>query len=256
MVTAWSIAVFVLSALVLVGTQAGFAQEQEMEGHHSVVENVIEPTYIYASQPGKVTFDQGDSGGNPFASALVETLRSETLRFDDLVNQLIASTVTKSEGRQRPDVRGHARPKTWRVLPKAPRERRVALVVVFTDYSASGGAKSLPGAARDLSRVSDAFEKAGFAVQRARDPDRAQLQDILRRFADRSAASDVAAVYTTGHGAEVEGAVYLLPGDYPVSQGDTALGQRAIRLTELGAASRAKHANLIFYGGCRNNPFN
>lgn len=132
----------------------------------------------------------------------------------------------------------------------------MGLVVVFSDYSASGGAKSLPGAARDLSRIGQAFEQAGFETQKVLDPDRAKLQTILREFADRSAVSDVAAVYTTGHGVEVNGAVYLLPGDYPVSQGDTALSQRAIRLTELGAASRARHANLIFYGGCRNNPFN
>lgn len=256
MVNARCIALFVLGALVLVGAQGGSAKEQEMEGHQLAVENVIEPIYIYASQPGRVTFDQGDSGGNPFASALVETLGSEALRFKELLHQLIALTATKSEGRQRPDVRDHARLNTWRVLPKSPRERRVALVVVFSDYSASEGAKSLPGAARDLSRVGDAFKKAGFAVQRVLDPDRAELRDILRGFADRSAVSAVAAVYTTGHGVEVDGAVYLLPGDYPVSQGDTALGQRAIRLTKLGAASRAKHANLIFYGGCRNNPFN
>lgn len=247
-----------LSASVLAGTPVGFAQghEQEREDHHLAVKDVIEPAYVYATQSGRVTFDQGDSGGNPFASALVEVLGYETLRFEELLHQLIALTETKSEGRQRPEVRGHARLKTWQVLPKSPRERRVALVVVFSDYSASEGAKSLPGAARDLSRVGDAFKKAGFAVQRVLDPDRAELRDILREFADRSAASDVAVVYTTGHGVEVDGAVYLLPGDYPVSRGDTVLGQRAIRLTELGSASHAKHTNLIFYGGCRNNPFN
>lgn len=256
MVNARHIALFVLGALVLLGVQSGSAEEQEMEGHQLAVENVIEPIYIYASQPGRVTFDQGDSGGNPFASALVETLGSEALRFKELLHQLITLTETKSEGRQRPDVRDDARLNTWRVLPKSPRERRVALVVVFSVYSASGGAQSLPGAAHDMSRVGDALEKAGFVVQRVLDPDRAKLQTILRGFADRSAASDVAAVYTTGHGVEVDGAVYLLPGDYPVSRGDTVLGQRAIRLSELGAASRAGHANLIFYGGCRNNPFN
>lgn len=250
------IGLVVLSASVVACTHVGSAQKQDMEGHQLAVEDVIEPIYIYASQPGRVTFDQGDSGGNPFASALVEVLSSKTLRFEELLHQLIALTETKSEGLQRPDVRGHTWPKTWRVLPKSPRERRVALVVVFSDYSVSGGAKSLPGAAHDLDRVGNAFEKAGFAVQRVRDPDRTELQTVLRGFADRSAVSDVAAVYTTGHGVEVDGTVYLLPGDYPVSRGDAVLDQRAIRLTELGSVSRAKHTNLIFYGGCRNNPFN
>lgn len=90
MVNARCIALFVFGALVLVGAQGGSAEEQEMEGHQLGVENVIEPIYIYASQPGRVTFDQGDSGGNPFASALVETLGSEALRFKELLHQLIA----------------------------------------------------------------------------------------------------------------------------------------------------------------------
>lgn len=227
----------------------------EMEGQDLAATNVIEPVYIYATQPGRVTFDQGDSGGNPFASALVEALGAKVLRFEKLLHQLIAQTELKSAGRQRPDLPGDTRLNTWRILPKPSRERRVALIVVFSDYAASGGAQSLPGAARDLSRVGDAFEQAGFETERVQDPDRAKLQAILRDFADRSAASDVAALYVTGHGVEVEGTVYLLPGDYPVSRGNTALRKRAIRLTELGAAGRSKHANLVFYGGCRNNPF-
>lgn len=216
---------------------------------------VIEPVYIYATQPGRVTFDQGDSGGNPFASALVEAVGAKALRFETLLQQLITKTELKSEGRQRPDVRSDTHLNTWQVLPKSPRERRLALVVVFSNYTASGGAQSLPGAARDLSRVGDAFEQAGFETERVLDPDRAKLQTILRDFAELSAASDVAALYTTGHGIEVEGTIYLLPGDYPVSHGNTALRERAIRLTQLGAANRANHANLVFYGGCRNNTF-
>ena len=84
---------------------------------------------------------------------------------------------------------------------------------------------------------------------------RTELTDILRNFTTRSAGSDVAVVYTTGHGVEVEGVVYLLPGDYPVSERNAALRQRAIRLSQLATAARGKTANLVFYGGCRDNPF-
>lgn len=255
-VTIWwkLVMLLIVGVSVISGTEAG--EFQPMEQRTAQGESISEPVYIYASQSGKPTFDQGDSGGNPFASALTDTLKSKTLTLGKFLHHIVALTEIKSQGRQRPDVQGASRLESWRISPRSPREKRVALIVVFSDYSASDGAKSLPGAARDLSRVGASFKKAGFAVQRVLDPHRAELRDILRKFADHSAASDVAAIYTTGHGVEVDGAVYLLPGDYPVLRGDTVLDQRAIRLTELGAAGHAKHINLIFYGGCRNNPFN
>lgn len=228
---------------------------QRTERQNTRVEHTPMPMYMYASQSGRVTLDQGDSGGNPFASALVETLAHETLKFDELLTQVIALTLVKSEGYQRPDVRGDARFSKWQIVPKPDSERRVALVVVFSDYAASDGAQSLPGAARDLTRVGDALERAGFETHRVLDPNRAKLQVVLREFADRSATSDIAALYTTGHGVEVEGTVYLLPGDYPVRSGSASLDKLGIRLADLGGASRAKVANLVFYGGCRNNPF-
>jgi hypothetical protein len=43
---------------------------------------LAEPIYLYASQKGKPTLDQGEGGGNPFASALVELLSRKTLMFE------------------------------------------------------------------------------------------------------------------------------------------------------------------------------
>lgn len=228
---------------------------EEMERSQLTVKDVAKPIYIYATQSGRVTFDQGDAGGNPFASALVEVLGAKRLGFKRFLHQLTALTEAKSKRRQRPDMRGQTRPNTWQVLPPSPSERRVALVMVFSDYSTSGGVKSLPGAARDLSRIGDALEQAGFETERVLDPNRLKLRKVLQKFTDRSSTSEVAALYTTGHGVEVDEAVYVLPGNYPALRRNIVLNQRAIRLTELGSACRAKHVNLIFYGGCRNNPF-
>jgi len=216
--------------------------------------SIVEPLYFYASQAGKPTLDQGEGGGNPFASALVELLGRDNLTFEEFRTELVQLTERKSSRFQRPEVLARADLGTWQLLPKPSAERRVALVVVFSDYSA-GGALSLPGAKHDLYRIAVALNKAGFEVQEILDPDLAKLEIALREFADRSAASDVALLYTTGHGAEVEGMIYLFPGDYPVSQGSARLKDRAVRLTTLGSALHASRANLIFYGGCRNNPF-
>lgn len=217
--------------------------------------STVEPIYFYASQAGKPTLDQGEGGGNPFASALVELLARDSLTFETFRTELVKLTELKSRRFQRPEVLARVDLGTWQLLPKSPGETRVALVVVFSNYTASGGAQSLPGAKHDLNRVAVALNKAGFQVQEILDPDLAKLESALRNFADRSAASEVAVLYTTGHGAEVEGTIYLLPGDYPLSQGSARLKDRAIRLTTLGSALHASRANLIFYGGCRNNPF-
>ncbi len=246
--------ILVVGASVISRTEAEVLQGMQQRTVKS--EPISEPVYIYASQSGKPTFDQGDSGGNPFASALIDALQAENLTLKKFLRHVVTLTETLSQGRQRPDVQGASRFDSWRILPKPLGEKRVALVVVFSDYSASVGAQSLPGAARDLSRVSAAFEKAGFETQRVLDPGRNDLEVILREFADRSAEADVSVLYTTGHGVEVEGVVYLLPGDYPVRQGGSSLLQRAVRLSQMGASTRAKLVNLTFYGGCRNNPFN
>lgn len=214
-----------------------------------------EPIYFYASQAGRPTLDQGEGGGNPFASALVELLGRDSLTFKAFRAELVDVTKRKSRGFQQPEVPARADLGTWQFLPKLSAERRVALVVVFSDYSTSGATPSLPGAKHDMHRVADALDTAGFEVQTVLDPDSATLQMALREFASRSAASEVAVLYTTGHGAEVEGNVYLFPGDYFFSRGSGALRNRAVRLMTLGAALQASRANLVFYGGCRNNPF-
>lgn len=153
---------------------------EEMERSQLTVKDVAKPIYIYATQSGRVTFDQGDAGGNPFASALVEVLGAKRLGFKRFLHQLTALTEAKSKRRQRPDMRGQTRPNTWQVLPPSPSERRVALVMVFSDYSTSGGVKSLPGAARDLSRIGDALEQAGFETERVLDPNRLKLRKVLQ----------------------------------------------------------------------------
>jgi uncharacterized caspase-like protein len=81
---------------------------------------------------------------------------------------------------------------------------------------------------------------------------------MRRKLADFAAASadfDAAVIYTTGHGVESNGAVYLIPGDYPTQEGNTALAAKALPLIEIANAARAKRVNLVFYGGCRDDPY-
>ena len=132
-------------------------------------------------------------------------------------------------------------------------ETRAAIVVVFPDYSAARVA-SLPGAKHDAHRIKAALVGAGIETEAVVDPSRLELSDILRGFAERSASADFAVMYATGHGVEVNGVVYLLPGDYPVSERSSALEHRAICLSLFAQAARARRANLVFYGWLSRRP--
>jgi hypothetical protein len=101
--------------------------------------SIAEPSFLYATQSGALTLDQGDGGGNPFASALVELLQRDNITFDALATELVALTRTKSDGFQEPEVPTGTGGRLWQVLPMPDTERRVALVLVFSDYSANAG---------------------------------------------------------------------------------------------------------------------
>jgi uncharacterized caspase-like protein len=87
------------------------------------------------------------------------------------------------------------------------------------------------------------------------DPSRAEFGKILQDFSERSSHADFAMVYATGHGVEVDRNIYLLPGDYPVAQENRALDEKAIRVSQIARALRGRRASLMFYAGCRDNPF-
>jgi uncharacterized caspase-like protein len=127
--------------------------------------------------------------------------------------------------------------------------------MVVSDYSGMGQA-SLPGAKLDGETVAAALKSAGFDdISMLRDLDLPGMKRALAAFKDRSARHDTALIYTTGHGVEVAGTVFLLPGDYPIQERTSALATRALPLPDIAAAAHARHVNLIFYAGCRDNPW-
>jgi hypothetical protein len=64
-------------------------------------------------------------------------------------------------------------------------------------------------------------------------------------------------VYSTGHGLECNGSVYLLPGDYPLAEGCSPpqLRAKAVSVDRIAAACRAARLNLVFFAGCRTLAF-
>ncbi|MGO8952628.1 MAG: caspase family protein [Rhodomicrobium sp.] len=220
----------------------------------SVTATRSEPLLFHASSSGQPTLDEGEGGGNPFASALIEILGRPEMQLGDFSADLHRLTLEKSRGRQSSDAPKGVFPQDWKLVPRQAGEKRVALVLVVSDYRQSR-ASSLPGAAHDAHRIADALTKAGFVTETALNLDLSNMRRKLAEFAAASTDFDAAAIYTTGHGLETNGEVYLIPGDYPRNEGNAALRAKALPLAVIANAARAKHVNLVLYGGCRDDPF-
>jgi hypothetical protein len=110
------------------------------------------PIFYYGSQSNGQTIDQGEGGGNPFASALVELLARPRLTLTSLNSDLVKLTKRKSAGRQHPETSETNVVGDWVVRPTEARAKREALVFVYANY-AQIAQPSLPGAVRDLGRI-------------------------------------------------------------------------------------------------------
>ena len=208
------------------------------------------PVVHYASRSGESTLDQGDGGGNPFVSAIVELLGRPSLTLTSFGRELVDLTKEKSWNRQQPEISYSGEIAEWVVRPCTADAKRVAVVFVYSDYSRVR-ANSLPGAAHDLRRIANALDGAGFRVTAILDPSNTERIAALEHLALDSRDAEAAAVYVTGHGFEHDGEVYLLPGDFPLRPGQAGLADFAIRVAGLADYVCAADSNLVFYGGCR-----
>ena len=93
----------------------------------------------------------------------------------------------------------------------------------------------------------------GFSVLQGIGPKRAEFVAALAAFRARSKAAEVAVVYATGHGIEMDGQVHLLPADYPFTSGYSRklLSAHAIAVNRIVGAARAESLNMVFFAGCR-----
>jgi hypothetical protein len=211
-------------------------------------------TLVTATGPGALTLDGRGGTGNPFAAAFVRLLADRDLPLDAFLHDLAKDTEVLSGGFQRPPVPDPIAPAQLALGRRAANERRIALVLVFSGYR-QAGLPALPGARFDGVRVQAALAAAGFETRLVVDPPRGHIEPLLDAFAAASEGADTARVYATGHGGEVAGTGFLLPPGYPMETGASALPTRGLALARILAAMRARSANLLFYAGCRNDPF-
>lgn len=132
-------------------------------------------------------------------------------------------------------------------------DKRVALLIGNSSYSAVAKLVNPPN---DVAAMKQAFEAAGFdKVTPAVDLGHDDFIKALRSFEDDAQDSDVAVVYYSGHGLEMNGENYLIPVDAQL-HADRDVEDEAISLERvLHAVSGARRLKLVILDACRNNPF-
>src|SRR5262245_4926115 len=132
-------------------------------------------------------------------------------------------------------------------------ERRVALVIGNAKYAHEEQLKN-PG--NDAREVAAALKRIAFDdVDVVLDADLIQMQSALARFARKADAADLALIYYSGHGIEVDGRNYLIPTSARLADaGDVDFETVPLDLA-IAAADRAGKVKILVLDACRNNPF-
>ena len=92
-------------------------------------------------------------------------------------------------------------------------------------------------------------------MQFRHDLNAAEMRATLREFADKARDSDVAVIYFSGHGIEVNGINYLVPTD-AILERDTDVYDEALSLDRiLLTVEPARKLRLVILDACREDPF-
>jgi len=141
--------------------------------------------------------------------------------------------------------------------PQSP--AHIAFVAGIDRYSNLEPDKQLLKAVGDARAVREAFARLGYRVFFSENATRIDFLRQWQEFLNGVRPGDETAVYFAGHGVEIAGANFLIPGDVPrVGAGqEELLKGAAIPLDFLLQAQRdrAPRVSLVILDACRNNPF-
>jgi hypothetical protein len=135
---------------------------------------------------------------------------------------------------------------------QASAEQRVALVI------GNGAYASLPrlsNPASDAAAVAARLRKLGFDVMEGSNLSKAAMDQDLREFGRKAAASDVAMVFYAGHGVQVAGHNYLVPIDAGLPSREQDLHYDFVDVTTImDELAGARHLRIVVLDACRDNP--
>jgi hypothetical protein len=135
--------------------------------------------------------------------------------------------------------------------PRAIGAKRVALVIGNSAYEHTAPLTNPKHDAADMSVVLKAL---GFRVIEGLDLDKAEMDRIVRDFADALSDAQAGLFFYAGHGLQVAGENYLVPTDAKLTTA-AALDFEMLRLALVQRVmERATETNIIFLDACRDNP--
>ena len=129
--------------------------------------------------------------------------------------------------------------------------QRVALLVGNANYQVG----SLTNPPNDVAVMEDALKAVGFKVQKVLNANQNQMKRAVRDFGTAAQGADVAFVYFSGHGTQVNGDNYLLPVGATIDkESDYAI--EAIAANDVLAQIRGAQpkAAILVLDACRDNP--
>ncbi len=137
-------------------------------------------------------------------------------------------------------------------LGAARAETRIALVIGNSAYQ---NAPVLGNPRPDADALAASMERLGFSVSKVVDANFDSLRRALLNFGREARTADMAVVYYSGHGLEMNGENWLIPVDAELKN-DIDVDNEAISLHSLmQTVSSAKTLGLIILDSCRQNPF-
>lgn len=130
--------------------------------------------------------------------------------------------------------------------------RRLALVIGNNAYPAA----PLKNAVNDAVAIAAALNKHGFVVQRHTDVTLEALERSIDQFLISIKAGDVALVYYSGHGMQIDGDNYIIPTSFaPKDEIDAKHSSYSVDRLMERLAERDPRLNLLILDSCRDNPF-
>jgi uncharacterized caspase-like protein/DNA-binding beta-propeller fold protein YncE len=130
-------------------------------------------------------------------------------------------------------------------------EGKFALVIGNAAYS--GGIPPLRNPANDASAVTDVLQKLNFTVFLALDARGATIRDCVARMRAALSGDDIALVYYSGHGIQIDDRNYMVATD---ATAGGALSDAFVYIDEIIDGMKEKSTSiLVFLDACRNNPF-
>jgi uncharacterized caspase-like protein len=126
----------------------------------------------------------------------------------------------------------------------------VALSIGVSEYTSG---RPLPSPANDALAVAGMLAKFGYDVRLVRNPTSAQMRDAVTEFIETARNADVAIVYFSGHGQQVNGESYFVPSDG--GAGNPFADYLAVSAIVAKLQAAGVKTNIVFVDACRSNPF-